>query len=73
MSSRLYQFVPLWGIVVYFRYARHRVQCPIHGIVAEYIPWAEGKNHLTTTFKIYLAQWAQHLSWSTVASIFKVQ
>ena len=73
MSSRLYQFVPLWGIVVYFRYARRRVQCPIHGIVAEYIPWAEGKNHLTTTFKIYLAQWAQHLSWSTVASIFKVQ
>ena len=73
MNPRLFQFVPLWGIMVYFRYTRRRVQCPIHGIVAEYLPWAEGKSHLTTTFKIYLAQWAEYISWSTVASIFMVQ
>jgi transposase len=65
-------FIPVWGIPVYFRYARRRVNCPIHGVVVEYIPWAEGKSHLTNTFKIYLSQWAKYLSWKKVAEIFNV-
>jgi len=50
LKSRDYKFVPLWGIPVFFRYARRRVNCPIHGIVAEYIPWTEGKSLLTNVF-----------------------
>lgn len=70
LKSRLFQFIPLWGIPLFFRYARRRVDCLQHGIIVEFIPWAEGKSHLTTAFKIYLSQWAKYLSWSTVAAIF---
>ena len=73
LKTRKYKFIPLWGIPVFLRYARRRVDCPIHGVVAEYIPWAEGKSHLTNVFKLFLSYWAKHLSWSTVAEIFKVQ
>lgn len=73
LKPRLFQFIPIWGIPVYFRYALRRVNCPDHGIVVEYIPWATGKSHLTNTFKLYLSNWAKHLSWSTVAHIFHVQ
>jgi len=72
LNARRFMFIPVWGIPVYFRYARRRVSCPIHGVVVEYIPWAEGKSHLTNTFKIYLSQWAKYLSWKKVAEIFKV-
>jgi transposase len=73
LKPRRYKFVPLWGIPVFLRYARRRVTCPIHGVIVEYIPWAEGKSHLTNVFKLFLSYWAGHLSWSTVAGIYKVQ
>ena len=73
LKPRRYKFVPLWGIPVFLRYARRRVSCPIHSVIVEYIPWAEGKSHLTNVFKLFLSYWAGHLSWSTVAEIYKVQ
>lgn len=73
LQPRLFQFIPIWGMAFYFRYALRRVNCPYHGIVVEYIPWATGKSHLTNTFKLYLSNWAKHLSWSTVSRIFHVQ
>jgi len=72
LAPRLFQFIPIWGIPVFFNYARRRVTCPDHGVIVEYIPWAEGKSHLTNVFKIYLSQWAKYLSWNTVAEIFHV-
>ena len=73
LNARLFRFIPIWGIPVFFRYSLRRVTCPDHGIVVEYIRWAVGKSHLTNIFKIYLSQWAKHLSWATVADIFQVQ
>jgi len=72
LKPRLFKFIPIWGIPVSFRYALRRVNCPVHGIVVEYIPWSSGKSHLTDIFKIYLSQWAKYLSWNTVAEIFNV-
>jgi len=72
LKARLFQFVPLWGIPVFFSYAPKRVSCPTHGVVVEYLPWAEGKSSLTNTFKIYLSQWAKMLSWNKVAELFNV-
>jgi transposase len=73
LKPRTYKFIPLWGIPVLMLYALHRVTCRIHGVVAEYIPWTEGKNHLTNVFKLFLSYWAKYLSWSTVAKIYRVQ
>lgn len=34
------------------------------------MPWAEGKNHLTTTYAWFFARWARRLSWKEVAEVF---
>lgn len=68
--TRYYEYVPLWGIQVYFRYAPRRVNCKQHGVHVEQLPWAEGKEHLTKSYQSFLARWAQRLSWVEVANIF---
>jgi transposase len=70
LPERRFEFVPLWGITVYFVYALRRVDCPVCGVTVERVPWARGKSHLTTSYRWFLARWAKHLSWQEVASIF---
>jgi transposase len=68
LKVRRFEFVPLWGIAVFFLYAMRRVDCSwCHKIKVERVPWAEGKNHLTTTYAWFLAKWAKRLSWKGVA------
>ena len=69
--SRLYEYVPLWGFQTFFRYSPRRVSCPVDGIHVERVPWAEGKEHMTTTYKVFLARWAKRLTWKETAEIFK--
>lgn len=69
-AQRRFEFVPLWGLKVFFLYARRRVQCPECGVRVEKIPWADGKHHLTTTLCWFLASWAKRLSWNEVADAF---
>lgn len=71
LKERRFEFVPLWGIAVYFVYALRRVACPGCGIRVERVPWAEGKGQLTTTYQWFLARWAKPLSWSEVAESFQ--
>ena len=71
LPVRRFEFVPLWGIAVFFLYAMRRVECPRCGIKVERVPWAEGKNHLTTTYAWFLAKWAKRLSWKEVADAFQ--
>lgn len=68
---RRFEFIPLWGIPVFFLYARRRVNCRQCGIVSEYIPWAEGKRQLTNIYMQFLANWAKKLSWQEVARSFR--
>lgn len=70
LPARQYEFVPLWGIAVYFLYASRRVNCPQCGVKVEAVPWCEGKQHLTTTYRWFLARWAKRLSWKEVACVF---
>lgn len=70
LSKRRFAFVPLWGIVVFFVYARRRVHCPTCGVKVEQLPWAEGNHRLTTTYAWFLADWARRLSWTEVADAF---
>jgi len=70
LSVRRFEFVPLWGIAVYFLYAMRRVDCRSCGVKVERIPWAEGKNHLTTTYAWFLAKWAKRFSWKECAKAF---
>jgi transposase len=55
---------------VYFVYAMRRVECPTCGVKVEQVPWCDGKNQLTTTYRWFLAGWAKRLSWKVTADAF---
>ena len=70
LGERWFEFVPLWGIMVFLAYRMRRVDCKRCGVTVEMIPWGDGKNQLTTTYRWFLSTWAKRLSWSEVATIF---
>jgi transposase len=72
LPERRFEFVPLWQIAVFFVYRMRRVDCPHCGVTVEQVPWAEGKQTLTTRFRWFLARWAKRLSWQEVAEVFWV-
>lgn len=71
LPQRRFEFVPMWGIKVFFLYAPRRVDCPTCGIRVEWMPWASGKNQLTQSYAWFLAGWAKRLSWKEVAEAFR--
>lgn len=70
LDTRRFEHIPLWSFKVFFEYRMRRVNCPSCGPTVEMVPWAEGKDQLTISFKWFLAQWAKHLPWTNVANIF---
>ena len=42
LPIRCFEFVPLWGMKVFFLYAPRRVDCPCCGVKVECLPWAMG-------------------------------
>jgi transposase len=71
LPTRRFEFIPMWGIKVFFIYAPRRVHCPDCGIRVERMPWASGKHQLTETYAWFLAGWGKRLSWSEVAGAFR--
>jgi transposase len=70
LTVRAFEFVPLWGLRVFFLYLMRRVHCPRCGVRVEAVPWATGKHTVTTTYAWFLAGWAKRLSWREVARAF---
>lgn len=71
LAERRFEFVPLWGILVYLAYRMRRVDCRRCGVTVEMVPWGDGKNQLTISYRWFLSTWARRLSWSETASIFR--
>ena len=63
----------MWAISVFFVYAMRRVDCPRCGVTVERVPWADGKQHRTRAYAVFLARWARRLSWREVAAIFQTR
>ncbi len=72
LRQRRFSFVPLWGLPVVLLYARRRVDCKRCGVLAEWLPWAEGKSRLCEAYAWFLARWAKRLSWAEVARCFQI-
>lgn len=72
LPERLYDYLSILGIAVFFAYSRRRVNCVRCGVKAERVPWATGNRQLTESLCWYLASWAKLLSWSEVASKFRM-
>ena len=70
LPSRRYEFIPIWGLKVFFVYAPRRVKCKKCGVKVEQLPWSRGKEHMTVYYKCFLSFWSKHLSWQVVAIIF---
>jgi len=59
-----FEFIPLWGFLVFLQYTMRRVNCRRCGIVAvEEVPWCDGKRTQTKAYMLFLARWAWRLSW----------
>ena len=63
LPERRFEFIPLWGILVFFLYRMRRVACRHCGVVVEEVPWGDGKHQLTRAYMLFLARWARKLSW----------
>ena len=70
LRARRFEFVPLWGMAVYFVYRMRRVDCRRCGVKVERVPWGEGRCPLTKTYRWFLASWAKRLAWQEVATVF---
>lgn len=72
LPIRLFEFIPVWGVQVFLRYAMRRVDCAkCKRVVVESVPWAEGKGRKCKVFLAFLASWAQDLPWQRVAERFQ--
>jgi transposase len=72
LETRRFEFIPIWGIKIYFIYKPRRINCKKDGPTVEVIPWADGKHQLTNTFRVFLANWGKKLSWKSTAESFNV-
>lgn len=70
LPERRFEFIPLWGFLVFLLYRMRRLNCKTCGVVVEEVPWASGKHQLTKAYMQYLAQWARKLSWKETAEAF---
>lgn len=69
-QPRRFEFVPLWGFVVFLVYHMRRVSCPSCGVTTEWLPWADGKQRCCNAYRSFLARWARRMPWSEVAEVF---
>jgi len=72
LPERSFQFIPLWGYLVFLLYAMRRVNCRrCQAVVVEEVPWGDGKRTLTRAYMLFLARWARRLSWKETAEAFR--
>jgi transposase len=71
LAERQFEFIPLWGFLVFLLYCMRRVNCPTCGVLVEEVPWASGKHQLTKVYMQFLAHWARKLSWKETAASFR--
>ena len=72
LPERRFEFIPLWGFLVFLLYAMRRVDCRRCGaVVVEAVPWGDGKHTLTKAYMLFLARWAPRLSWKETAQTFR--
>jgi len=71
LAERRFEFIPLWGFLVFLLYTMRRVDCGrCAAVVVEEVPWGDGKRTLTKAYMLFLARWARHLSWKETAEAF---
>lgn len=81
-SESFWRAPNLNGVPVYIGYQPMRIQCPEHGILTEYIPWADGNSRFTEDFNNEVAWMVcrmpkasialfEDINWRTVGNCIK--
>jgi transposase len=72
LGERRFEFIPLWGFLVFLLYAMRRVDCRAAALsLLKKYPWGNGKRSLTKAYMLFLARWARRLSWKETAEAFR--
>jgi transposase len=72
LAERRFEFIPLWGYLVFLLYVMRRVDCPrCKAVLVEEVPWGDGKRSLTRAYMLFLARWARRMSWTETARVFR--
>lgn len=72
LAERRFEFIPLWGFLVFLLDTMRRVDCRRRGVGAvEEVPWGEGKRTLTKAYMLFFARWARRLPWKETAEAFR--
>jgi transposase len=72
LAERRFEFIPVWGHLVFLLYVMRRVDCPrCQSVVVEEVPWGDGKRTLTRAYMLFLARWARRMSWTETARVFR--
>ena len=72
LAERRFEFIPLWGFLVFLLYPMRRGIWRRLGIVAvEEVLWGDGKRTLTKAYMLFFAHWARRLSWKETAEAFR--
>jgi transposase len=71
LPERRFEFITVWGFLVFLLYSMRRVDCRrCEAVVVEEVPWGDGKRTLTIAYMLFLARWARRLSWKETAEAF---
>ena len=70
-TPRRFEFIGIWGFLVFLVYCMRRVNCKQCGIVVEEVPWGSGKHSSTKVHMHFLGHWARKLSWKETAEAFR--
>lgn len=72
LGERRFEFIRLWGFLVFLLYTMRRVDGRRCGaVIVEEVPWGNGKRTLTRAYMLFLARWARRLSWKETAGAFR--
>ena len=71
-KPRRFEFIPMWGYLIFFLYCPRRVSCKkCKKVKVEELPWANKGSSITKPYKVYLAMWAKRMSWKETAEAFQ--
>ncbi len=78
-TPRRFEFIGVWGYLVFLVYFMRRVNCKQCGVVVEEVPWGMGKHSsgarvesaFTKVHMHFLGHWARKLSWKETAEEFR--
>jgi transposase len=70
-EPRRFEFIGVWGYLVFLVYCMRRVDCKQCGVLVEEVPWGAGKRSSTKVYMHFLGHWARKLSWKETAQEFR--